>query len=146
MIMNNESVTLLTTWDNEVIEIPFSFETWLSAKMTAKQNWEDWIYLKKQNRYLKFSNIKDEKGKIKYLALPDPTEEKNKREAQRIQYEIQKIYNTLSEEERIDLYNQAKKSLASRSNIFKKLIDNPLVSILIEHEKVKLMRKIYKIN
>ena len=73
--MNNQSVTILETWDWEKIEIPFEFEVWLNTKTSAKNNWEDWIYLKSHNRYLKFSNIKDEKGKVKYISLPEPVKE-----------------------------------------------------------------------
>ena len=34
--MNNKSVTILKTWDDEIIEIEQPFETWLSVKMSAK--------------------------------------------------------------------------------------------------------------
>jgi len=70
-----QEVTFLTTWDNDIIEIEIDFKTWLKTKNKAKNNWEDWIYLKSHKRYLKFSNIKDEKWKTKYLALEQPKKE-----------------------------------------------------------------------
>lgn len=83
MNMNHEAVTLLETRDKEIIEIPYPFETWLNAKSNAKSKWEDWIYLEKEQRYLKFSNIKDEKWKTKYLSLNQPTQYKEPTQEER---------------------------------------------------------------
>jgi len=74
--MNNntltEEVTILTTWDNEIININYSIEEWLTAKSNSKSSWEDWIYLKSLKRFLKFSAIKDEQWKTKYMVLEAP--------------------------------------------------------------------------
>lgn len=68
-------VTILTTWSDEILEIEAPMQVWMEEKLKAKNKWEDWIYLKKYDRYLKFSNIKDEQGKTKYLALEEAKEE-----------------------------------------------------------------------
>lgn len=72
MNMNNKDITLLTTWWDEVIELDVNIEHYLHLKSQAKQNWEDWIYIDKYKRFIKFSNLKDEKWKTLYISLPAP--------------------------------------------------------------------------
>lgn len=67
MSMNCRNITLITTWDNEVIEVEIDFDTWLSKKNEAKKQWLDWVLLKKQKRFVKFANIKDEQWKTRYF-------------------------------------------------------------------------------
>ena len=76
--MNSIDITIITTWDDETIQYEISFENWLKEKDRAKKNWQDWILLSKINRFLKFSNIKDERWKKNYLSLPEPEREKRK--------------------------------------------------------------------
>ena len=64
-----KSVTILTTWDKEVIQLDTPFKNWLAKKMEAKKAWEDGLLISK-TRYLKFANIKDERGKDLFLWLP----------------------------------------------------------------------------
>ena len=81
--MNNSNLvqefTIIETWDREIIEINISIENWILWKIKAKNNWEDWIFLKNLKRFLKFSNIKDEKWKTKYLNLEEWKTKKEKR-------------------------------------------------------------------
>lgn len=75
MSMNNKHITILTTWEDEKLTIDIEFKKWLEVKSEAKSKWEDWIFLQAYQRYIKFSNLKDERWKTQYLSLPEPKEE-----------------------------------------------------------------------
>ena len=73
--MNNKDISILTTWDNEIINVDINIEKWLQLKSEAKSKGEDGIYIQKLQRFIKFSNLKDETGKTLYIALPEPKKE-----------------------------------------------------------------------
>lgn len=72
MSMNHNNITILETRDKEFIEIQIDIEKRLQIKSEAKSKWEDWIFIKWLKRFIKFSNIKDERGKMQYISLPSP--------------------------------------------------------------------------
>ena len=75
MNMNNYDIVLLETWDKEIIEIKINIEDWLRLKSETKSKWEDGVYIKDLKRFIKFSNMKDERWKTNYIALPEPKQE-----------------------------------------------------------------------
>lgn len=77
MSMNYKDIVIITTWDNEDIIIEFWMEQWLMVKSECKSKWEDWIVINALNRFIKFSNIKNEQWKTRYISLPSPKEVKN---------------------------------------------------------------------
>ena len=118
--MNNkliEEITILETWDKEIIQIPFSIEEWLTAKIKAKNSWEDWIFLKSQKRFLKFSNIKDEQWKTKHLSLEAPKEEYKERSPK----DRKKIDEAIKKAMKITFDWRKKRFLEYRETILKQL-------------------------
>lgn len=112
-----KEITLITTWDNEIIELNASFKEWIDSKNWAKARWEDWFKPKWVDRYIKFANIKDERWKTQYLALEahkkdfkwfTPEERKNFNKAKEIILEKTKEW-------------RMKKFIAKRENILKQL-------------------------
>ena len=112
-----KEITLITTWDNEVIELNASFKEWTDSKNWCKARWEDWFKPKWVDRYIKFANIKDERWKTQYLALEatkkefkwfTPEERKNFNRAKEIILEKTKEW-------------RMKKFIAKRENILKQL-------------------------
>lgn len=112
-----KEITLITTWDNEVIELNASFDEWIKSKNWAKAKWEDWFKPKWVDRYIKFANIKDERWKTQYLALEAP-----KKEFKLFTPEERKNFNKAKE---IILEKtkewRMKKFIAKRENILKQL-------------------------
>lgn len=124
--MQKKDITILTTWDNEIIELPISFGDWINAKTSAKMNWDDWILIKNRTRYLKFATLKDEVWKTKYLELPQS-------EKKKIQYSDQQL-----EEMRIKKEKFIKKCLEISENSRRKnFIDdrNLILQNLAKREK-----------
>lgn len=68
MNMNNKNIVILTTWDNEEIIVESDMEQYLIIKSECKSKWEDWIYISKLQRYIKFSNIKNEQWKTQFIS------------------------------------------------------------------------------
>ena len=70
-----KDITIITLWSDEELILDTDFDNWLKSKTNAKNNNEDWILIRKLDRYIKFSNIKDEKGKTQHLSLEAPKKE-----------------------------------------------------------------------
>jgi len=68
MSMNNKDIVILTTWDKEEIIVELNMEDWIMIKSDCKSNWEDWVFINALQRYIKFSNIKNEQWKTQFIS------------------------------------------------------------------------------
>jgi len=74
--ITSRDVTLIETWDNKIFQVEINIEEWINTIDNLQNQWKKKIYLESYKETLYFSNIKSEKWKTQYIALPKPEKQK----------------------------------------------------------------------